>query len=1211
MADNDIATLGIAVDTAGLLAGDAAMAKMAGTAAILEKQASAAEAALSRMSALSEKAFAKVSPAMAGLAGPSAAGGSMAGGATQTLTALEKGATAADAALARLMGTSADATRGYSAHAVGVAAVGQALDGFTAATKRGTVSVADQVAALGHGTAAHKSHGAAAYGNTLQMMELAHVSRALFDEYMAGGSIVRGLAMEFGRLQIAVSAGEGGITGMLGRVAGFAGRLANPLALATGGVLALGAASAYGFSQFEEGQDRLERSLNGRGRLSGATLGDLQGVAARGAAAGRLSIGDATDLTARYTAAGLAPNLTGSLVDLTRDYGRVTGLGTDKGGAALEKAFADPVKGLGELDRSLGFVDDRLRQQVADLERSGHLEDAQAVALRGLKTALDGAKDSTWAFSRGLNSAENWFADRFHQAGAAVAGAFGLNSAADKLAEMQRRAANLERVDPVGSADYIAELRREMLPLMASVTADQQKATADKRDAEAVALSGRAGDAVRQILPEVMRQRSAADTIELLRSTLADPMVLSHLDASISPAMVGRAYSQASVMETMSRPGVRERQDYDLSLSRIRDSGVQDQGLNVARRAELDVLRETGDVMRATTAAQRSYNLELARAQESADDLARKAHQDLDLVGLSPYDRARKQLDQEYLGPRGLIENYRLDKGGADVMSDKDIRGDLSGGFKILTAAQDAAGSITAAGGHLVGAVEGVAAKLDAVAGRISPAETAARSPYGALDRTAFAPNGAPLPFFAAGGRAFDLAPANVQAMISDASARTGMPAGVIAAIGQRENGYRLTGGTNIKGPDGRPASTAYGFGQLTDGAAADVAHLFPGFSKYDPSTAVLGSAVYLRILQGRFGDLQTALDHYGTGPGYGADILRRSGGALAAAPTSAGTSTLAIAARDAGTAPIPYTGEASARAAYADKRSALDKSFTNADPGAFGTPLGEAERRMKEQNAVLDLQASSFGKLDTASRGAIAGQQLWAQYVDSGAEKTLRLADATGTLADRVRSYGVEAAAQSKRAEDQAAGQQSIIDTADTLRGGATSVLSGGILSAAHGQKFGKGARTAAEAFGDQLINRGVTGLMGGLLGGQGSPFGGLLGGLFSGLSLPHFAGGTGSDGGPGGLVRVGESGPETIVMPAHAQVLTAAQTSSMMASRGSAAPQLPPIAVHIHPVGGAQFTPDQVTAIRGQVSQGVADGHAELMRNWSQFQLDAGQTQ
>ncbi|MBA9071624.1 hypothetical protein FHR71_005410 [Methylobacterium sp. RAS18] len=131
-------------------------------------------------------------------------------------------------------------------------------------------------------------------------------------------------------------------------------------------------------------------------------------------------------------------------------------------------------------------------------------------------------------------------------------------------------------------------------------------------------------------------------------------------------------------------------------------------------------------------------------------------------------------------------------------------------------------------------------------------------------------------------GGAFSRASATLQAQILEASRRfPTVDAAMLAGVLEKEGGFWNTGPTRVLGRDGRPATTAWGRGQITDAAEKDIRRL-PGmesFDKYNVETQVMGAAAYLsQRLQWVNGDKIKALDGYGTGPGYGLDVMRRAG---------------------------------------------------------------------------------------------------------------------------------------------------------------------------------------------------------------------------------------------------------------------------------------------------------------------------------------------
>ena len=1128
----DIATFGFRADTSGLTAADAALERMA-------KTAEASATAIEKWEARANAAFGKVNPSMLSGAGPAAAAA--------------------------------------AASTAGVAAATTAQAGLAAATDKASAATGAHAAVLRSGTEAHKAHGAAVGLNTNKLMELQHVGRSVIDVMASGGSMTRAFTVESGRLFEIFGPGTAKVKEA---IAAFQ---AIPIAarLAGGAVAGVGVAAALAFAEYESGQDKLERSLNGIGRRSGATLGQLQGVAAQGAAAGRLSIGEATDLTGRFTSAGLTPDLTGSLLGTARGYGRVTGTSTSDAGTALAAAMRDPVKGLADLDKNLGFVDDRLQQQVTDLERSGHLHEAQAVAMGALKAAVDGAKDSTWAFTRGLNSAETWLGNKFNQAGAGMEAAFGLNSDADKLAELRTRADNLQRVDPVGNGDYIAEIRRQMVPLMASVQADEMKAAADKRDADATALSRQAGDAVRSILPDITRARSAADTIEVLRQALGNPDVARHLDMPMS--IVGQAYGRANVMQDMARPGLRQRQDYDLRMAAIDDSGTQDQGLNAARKAELAVLRETGDVVRAATAAQQSYNETIAKANSDAEERLRQAQLDSKLIGLSPYERAMQQLKNQYEGPRGILERDRVDS--TSVLDDKDIKRDLTGASKWTSS------------------VSTFAAALDGASQRLAAFPGAASGPYGAGPRPmADAPYTSPVG-----------AVSNHQRQMAQMLVEAGYPqAGAIGFVGgltgesgaglnpmarnasnhrgiaqwdsSRYGAMAATGDPNdfatqarfiikeLGGPESIAAAHLRAATTVRGGLAAN-------FAYERPSNAEIASSYSSRLAAGN-----ALAGSYGASP---AGVDHSTMTVHAASPAFAASAL-------AGPAPIASTAYGSDKGVYAQKQADLAKSFGD-------VPIDQANRLLTTQSALLATNRDSFGQSAAAIRGAAEAQQLWNKLALDGIVPVGELSKATGGLSDKVKEYGSAATKAAQQQEDQARMQKQAMDFTDAARGGLSDSLSSGVIAAAHGKGFGNAFKSGLSSLGDRFIGMGMKDITGGLLGQPGQGLGtGLLGSLFAGHM---FAGGT-SDA-PAGPAIVGEKGPELVNLPAHAQVMTNGALQGMMGA--SRAPVINMGDSHVHVAG--DVSDKNVAMVQAAVAQSKLDMRDEMVRNLPQISRDSGQ--
>lgn len=101
----------------------------------------------------------------------------------------------------------------------------------------------------------------------------------------------------------------------------------------------------------------------------------------------------------------------------------------------------------------------------------------------------------------------------------------------------------------------------------------------------------------------------------------------------------------------------------------------------------------------------------------------------------------------------------------------------------------------------------------------------------------------------------------DLQSVFAAATTRYGLPAGLLAAVAQRESGMR---------PDAVSPAGARGLMQLMPGTAAELK-----VDPMDPVQAVHGAARYLRRQLDDFGSLELALAAYNAGPGN----VRRYGG--------------------------------------------------------------------------------------------------------------------------------------------------------------------------------------------------------------------------------------------------------------------------------------------------------------------------------------------
>lgn len=1071
-------------------------------------------------------------------------------------------------------------------------AAGDGLKGVGAGANEAAVAHGKAAQAANENVKAHKDLVTSSGNARNAMMELGHVSRSLFDQLQSGQSVFRALQVESGRLfeivgQVGLSGALGLVQGKLAETATRAVALANPLT-------AIGAAAAgagVAFLAFQSQQDRLATSLDGIGRRAGATVSQLNAVAAAGAKAGGLSTSSATSAVAGFTREGITPDVSRSLLGDVRDYARATDTGTTDAAASLASLFRDPAKGAQQLDATFGLLDGRLKSNIENLEAQGRTDEARRVLETALHAALAQTTDTTWGFSKALESAGSFLSDRFHGLGEGVAAIFGGGDPSKRLASDQTALAGLQRSDPRLYADEIADLQREIADLQKKIGADDAKAAADKREADARALSLRADDITRATLPELGRRQGDANNLAVLRSALADP---DHL--GVLPGQAQRAYRNLAVRSSFGDDAdIRSRQDAEVSLASINAFSTAERAAVEARRAELAVLRETGDLTRAQAASQRAVNEVIAKANSDADDRLTQAKQDHALVGLSPYERGLQQIKDRFEGDGGLFAKDAASK--SDIASAmQPVAGDLrTAGNLIAQAMRDAAAAIRAPSQGWGVSIPGSAATL---------ASTGFSGP-----NTATA------------------------AMINDAAARTGIPANVIAAVGAQENGGRLTGGTSLLGSNGKPSS-AYGYGQITNAAAKDVANVLPGFDKYDPATAVLGSAEYLRIQTDRHGgDLRAGLNAYGGVPTYADSIARRVGGDT---PLTIGRS--------------PATVSPLASTSLGSDRNVEKLNVSDYNQQQIEGPLKAANQALLDQNRLFDAQQAAAGRGAAAIQAAGKAQALLNQYEDADPNHKLGAA-AWDQITGGVNEYRA-AAERAAKAQETLNDQ---IQSMDGVRSGFSQGLGTFVTDLEHGTSAGHAFRDVLSGIGQSFQKAGINAITNGLFGKQGTPGGGAVGGLFSSL----FGGGGGAAGASGAsgigsfigslVGAFAEGGPisgpgtgtsdsiparlstgEYVVRASAASANRALldqlnygtpasmESNRRYASGGPVEPvanpgamarsamsearapvfQLGDTHIHVQAVGGAQFTDAQIAQMNKHISSGVEQGHHKTVR-------------
>jgi phage-related minor tail protein len=189
--------------------------------------------------------------------------------------------------------------------------------------------------------------------------------------------------------------------------------LVTPARAAGAAIAAASVVAIESLLRWQRAQDALTISLNGLGRASGLTLGQVNAIAGRSAAGSGISINAAQGLAAQFLGAGVPGGALGGAIGVSRDFGRRLGLQEEDAAKTIAGALADPARGAQELSEKFGLL---TRAQVREIETLAGLGDKSGAATKlvdELAKALAKLPDPTsrWydALERGLARISNGF----------------------------------------------------------------------------------------------------------------------------------------------------------------------------------------------------------------------------------------------------------------------------------------------------------------------------------------------------------------------------------------------------------------------------------------------------------------------------------------------------------------------------------------------------------------------------------------------------------------------------------------------------------------------------------------------------------------------------------------------------------------------------------------------------------------------------------
>ena len=919
---------------------------------------------------------------------------------------------------------------------------GVITDAHTRAVTNAKAKLDELTKGANDNASAMHGHSAAVGLNRMQQMELAHVSRALFDEMAAGANPIRALMMESGRLGQILSSGSGGLGGVLKGVGSQLASVAFGWVGLSAVTLAAVGVAGYAAYSYSASQDKLSASIEGTGRRAGVTLAQLNALAGAGARSGNISLGTSQGLAAGFTSAGIDATTSAGLIGASKRYGQITGQSTDEAGASLAKSFEDPLAGAQGLNKSLGFLNDRILTTVRDYQESGNIDAARQTLARALNDSLEQTTDRTWKFSKALEGYRNWGSDILNRAGKAIVGPLDrredltdqIKKREDALSYLMTREPSFLRPQ-VKPTDFIAKYERtEIDKLKAELAPLDNKAASEnaakKANSDADALSSQVAGVIKAVLPNYGRTSDIDNKIALLTKAINDPLALSKLGGDGSQA--GQALSNLSNQRAFNDPFTKIREDAKLAVDSITAYSLAERVAVEARRAAIQVMRESGDVLQANAAAESARNQAIARANMAADDLKLKADQESQLSGLSPLARQLKEI--QFAG-----QDFR----------DKNVssKSELDGAFKPFHNVLETSTSAVQRNAQAFEAHTAAMAVFAAAGGgRSATGGAVAISSFGAGDKSAIA----------------DYILKRAPSFGIDG------PTALKVARSEGLNSYVGDNGSSF-GPFQLHYGNVAGGGNAV-GGLGDTFTRQTGLDARNPATA---------FQQVDFSLSQASRSGWGAWHGAANSGIGNWEG-IGGRPSNG---------NDPLVSPLALTAGSVSRATDAEKtKTAIDS--------AINKPFTDAQQALAAMGRETDLLTSTLGKSKAEIYGSNAALKLEEEYRRNGTFAILESKGRLGELTDKIAAVGTASTDAAKQLYDAQKLQQKQIERADSIRQDATDLLGAPLHAIADGKDPGKALQGALRGIGGRLIDQGVSGLVGSLFGEKGSPLGGLFGG-------------------------------------------------------------------------------------------------------------------
>lgn len=503
------------------------------------------------------------------------------------------------------------------------------------------------------------SHSAAE-GAKLTSYEMTNLGRQVNDVatmLASGSSPFQVIATQSGQVYDVLANSKAGLGGAVKQLGSGLLGLLTPARIAMGGIAAVGVTAALAYSSWRTSQAETAVALSGIGRASGATVQSVNEIALAAAAAGKATVGEARDMSNALLSTGkVGEDMTQKLVLIGRQYERTFGIDAATATAEFAAAFADPARGVDELNKRLGAFNAGTVETIRNLDAQNRTLDAQKLLYEGVKSSLAGGTQLTSGWARMWDVAAASASRYWAIAGRKIDIAIGTGGTQqDQLATAQARLNELLAIAArrsaavnknLGTTDLIVKARAEVERLTKEIADAAEKSAEVKTNLESLKLLGD----VKFVMPEIDVKAVLEARARALGAAAEDPVLIKALGLSQADVSLAASRARAAADSFISETD-RAVKSAQLAQQAITARSPTDKARIAERQKELELANSALSPEEKLVQTRLAYNTALAQSTfqlteaqrqrvESAEQGAASQELEIQLIGKTAGEQA-------------------------------------------------------------------------------------------------------------------------------------------------------------------------------------------------------------------------------------------------------------------------------------------------------------------------------------------------------------------------------------------------------------------------------------------------------------------------------------------------------------------------------------------------------------------------------------------